>query len=198
MTEKTAFDILFDKLHAKGMKPETQISAKTFIVPGKDRLLNTKYIIASNSSFFFCAYDSFGTSAYSSKTFTGIYSAINLPNEIECNIYKKEWTDFILRRRKQKTGINYIDQNFTITSSTNWTPAFLLNLTNVNQYLELINKISPLKIIIQYDYLPIVNELKGKTIIGIETNNWLYEDNDLDMFINFGGQLIKNMTNTCA
>ena len=139
MADKTAFDILFDNLSARGLLPERQISERNFIVPGVDRLSNTKYIIAKNKQLFFCAYDSHGTSAYSSKTFTGIYSAINLPAETECHIYKKDWVDHILRKSKRKSGIKYIDENLTITSSTNWTPSLLLSLKDVNLYLE-INK----------------------------------------------------------
>jgi hypothetical protein len=198
MADKTAFDILFDKLSARGMQPEKQISERYFIVPGKDRLSNTKYIIAKNKSLFFCAYDSHGTSAYSSKTFTGIYSFINLPPETECHIYRKDWVDLILRKSKRKSGIKFIDENLTITSATDWTPSLLLNSTDVNLYLEINKRIEPLKITIQHDYLAIIEELKDKTIIGIETDLWLYEDNDLDSLINLGGQLIENMTNACA
>jgi hypothetical protein len=198
MADKTAFDILFDNLSDRGMQPERQISERNFIVPGKDRLSNAKYIIAKNKSLFFCAYDSHGTSAYSSKTFTGIYSAINLPPETECHIYKKDWVDLILRKSKRKSGIKFIDENLTITSSTNWTPSLLLNLTDVNLYLEISKRIAPLKITIQHDYLSIIEELKNKTIIGIETDLWIYEDNDLDSLFNLGGQLIENMTNACA
>lgn len=198
MTEKTAFDILLEKLSARGMQPESQVSERNFIVPGKDRFSNTKYIIARNKSLFFCAYDSHGTSAYSSMTFTGIYSAINLPPETECHIYKKEWVDKILRKHKRKSGIKFIDENLTITSVTNWTPSSLLNPTDVNLYLEINRRITPLKITIQHNYLSIVGELKDKTIIGIETDLWLYEDNDLDSLINLGGQIIENITIACA
>jgi len=198
MADKTAFDILFDKLSARGMQPEKQISERYFIVPGVDRMSNTKYIIAKNKTFYFCAYDSHGTSAYSSKTFTGIYSSINLPPETDCHIYKKDWVDLILRKHKHKSGIKFIDENLTITSATDWTPSLLLNSTDVNLYLEINKRIEPLKITIQHDYLAIIEELKDKTIIGIETDLWLYEDNDLDSLINLGGQLIENMTNACA
>jgi hypothetical protein len=198
MADKTAFDILFDNLSGRGMQPERQISERNYVMPGADRFSNTKYIIAKNRTFFFCAYDSHGTSAYSSKTFTGIYSAINLPPETECHIYKKDWVDLILRKSKRKAGIKFIDENLTITSSTNWTPSLLLNLTDVNLYLEISKRIAPLKITIQHNYLSIIKELKDKTIIGIETDLWLYEESDLDSLINLGGQLIENMTNACT
>jgi len=198
MEEKSAFDILFDKLSARGLQPEKRRSERTIVVPGKDRLSNTKFIIAKNKSLFFCAYDSYGTSAFSSKTFTGIYSIINLSPKTDCHIYQKDWLDLFLRKRKRKTGINFIDENLTITSSTKWSPSLLLNLKDVKLFLEINKSIAPLKVTIQHDYLSIIEELKDKTIIGIETDQWIYEDNDLDSIINKGGQLIGNMTNACS
>ncbi len=198
MADKTAFDILFDNLSARGLQPEKHISERNFIVPGSDRMSNTKYIIARNKTLYFCAYDSHGTSAYSSRTFTGIYSSINLPPETDCHIYKKDWVDLILRKQKRKSGIKFIDENLTITSATDWTPSDLLTRTDVKLYLKINERIEPLKITIQHDYLSKIEELKDKTIIGIETDLWLYEENDLDFLINFGGKLIENMTNACA
>jgi hypothetical protein len=197
MADKTAFDILFDKLSARGMQPEKQISERNFVVPGVDRMSNTKYIVAKYKTFYFCAYDSHSTSAYSSKTFTGIYSSINLPPETECHIYKKDWVDRILRTRKHKTEIKYIDENLTITSTTKWTPSLILNSTDVSLFLEINRSIVPLKIIIQHDFLSLIDELKDKTIIGIETDSWLYEDSDLDTLLGLGGQIIDNITNAC-
>lgn len=198
MTEKTAFDVLYDKLQLRGMQPERQSSERNFIVPGVDRLSNTKYIIARTKTFCFCAYDSHGTSAYSSRTFTGVYSPVNLPPETECRIYKKDWIDKVLRKHKRKSGIPFIDANLTITSATHWTPSLLLKQEDVNLYLEINKCIAPLTIIIQHDYFSIIDELNDKTIIGIETDRWLFEDNDLDCILNLGGQLIENMTTACA
>ena len=198
MKDKNAFDILFDKLSVRGFLPERQISERNFIVPGVDRMSNTKYLIAKINTLYFCAYDSYATSAFSSKTFTGIYSSINLPPETDCHIYKKDWIDKFLRKQKRKTGIKFIDEYLTLTSKTDWTPSLLLSPTEVNLFLEINKRIEPLKITIQHDYLDIIEELKGKTIIGIETDLWLYEDTDLDFIINFGGRLIENMKNAYA
>jgi hypothetical protein len=195
MSDKSAFDILFDRLSDRGMHPEKHISERNFIVPGKDRFSNTKYIVAKNQSLFFCAYDSYGTSAYSSGTFTGIYTAINLPPETNCHIYKKDWVDLVFRKNKRKSGINFIDENLTITSADNWTPAILLGPRDVMLFLEINKRITPLKILIQHDYLSIIEELKDKTILGIETDLWIYDNKDLDTLINSGGQLIAKMTN---
>ena len=198
MADKTAFDILFDKLSERGMNPVKHVSERSFIVPGKDRFLNAKFIVASYNSLFYFSSDSYGTAAYSSKTFTGIFGAINLPPETDCHIYKKDWVDLIFRRHKRKTGIKFIDENLTITSVTDWIPSLLLQETDINLYLEINKRINPLKIIIEYDYLSMIPDLKGKAIVGIETDLWLTEDNDLDTIILLGGRVIEDIINTCA
>lgn len=198
MTDKTAFDILFDQLVASGLQPEKHISERNFVVTGKDRLSNTKYIVARNKMLFFCAYDSHGTSAYSSRTFTGMYASINLPPDTDCHVYRKDWVDKVLRKHKHKSGIKFIDDKLTITSATDWSPAFLLDQSAVGLFLDINKRIEPLKVTIQHDYLAIIEELKGKTIIGIETDFWLYEKDTVDFFIQSGGQLIEAMTKACG
>jgi hypothetical protein len=197
MTEISSFDSLYDRLAARGMKPEKHASESSFIIPGKDRLLNTKFIVASYNSLFFLAYDSYGTNSYSSKTFTGIYGVINLPRETECQIFKKDWIDLIFRRHKCKTDIKFIDKNLTITSVTAWIPSHIIKESDVISFLGLNNRFNPLKIKIEYDFLSLIPELKGKTIIGIETDSWITEDDDLESFIVVGGRLIENFINAC-
>ncbi|MDY0077921.1 MAG: hypothetical protein RBR87_11685 [Bacteroidales bacterium] len=107
--------------------------------------MKTKYIVTQIENYFFCAYDSYGTGSYSSRTYTGIYAEINLPAETACHVYKKYLTD-IFRKQKRLSGIKYIDENLTITSATNWTPSRLLKLEDVTLFLELNNRISPLKL----------------------------------------------------
>jgi hypothetical protein len=43
-----------------------------------------------------------------------------------------------------------------------------------------------------------IPDLGGKTIVGIETDLWLTEDNDLDTLIVVGGRLIENIINACT
>ena len=198
MTDRSAFDILFDRLSERGMQPEKHISERNFIVPGKDRLSNTKYITAKKNSLFFCAYDSYGTSAYSSRTFTGIYSPLDLPSETDCHVYRKDWIDRFFRRNKRKSGIRFIDEKLTITSSNSWTPATLLTPHGVALFLEINKSIAPLEILIRYDHLSFIESLKGKTVLGLETNSWIYDNNDLDSLVNSGGQLIESMANACS
>ncbi|MEI6695477.1 MAG: hypothetical protein WCO13_05365 [Bacteroidota bacterium] len=192
MDTKSAFDILVDILIELGLKPFTHVSDRNFLVPGSDRLLNTKYVVAQIDASFFLAYDSYGTKANSSLSFTGIYSSIELMPAAECKISKKHWLDQLITFNKRKTGIPYIDESLTITSSA-WTPSQLLKEEDVKLMLTCMNKLQPLKFIIQNDYMPLLYQLKEQKIIGLETNEWLYEKKGLETLLFDGSKLLNNL-----
>jgi len=123
MENESTSNILAENLIELGLHPDTHVSNKNFIIPGNDRFLNTKFV------------DSFGTKAYASSTYTGLYSSIELPIEAECKILKKDWFDTIFYFKKRKTGIKYIDEKLTIISS-DWVPSKELKLESVNLFLE--------------------------------------------------------------
>ena len=197
MNELSAFDILIDNLAYLGLKPDANISNKNFIVLGNDRFLNRKYVVcALSDDIFFIASDSFGTSAYSSSTFTGLYSTINLHRDIEYKVVKRNWFDFFYTKKK-RSKIGYIDKNLTILSSC-WIPDKELNEQNVELFLKL-NKEYPYSLIVENDYPIHVRTLEGKKIIGLETNRWIYQKDDLIKLIETGQELIigiKKTTNT--
>jgi hypothetical protein len=72
----------------------------------------------------------------------------------------------------------------------------LLKLEDVKLFLELNNRISPLKLSFQYDYIPIIGALKDKTVISIETDLWIYQDDELNVFLKLGGKLLENIIST--
>lgn len=192
--EKSAVDILAENLTELGYKPETNTSNRTFIIPGTDRFLSSKFVVCMlTDNIFFLASDSLGTRAYTSSTFTGIYSKIELPDEVEFKIVKKDWFDFLFSKRK-KSNISYIDNNLTITSS-NWTPGKELNKENVELFLTLNRRKHPYFLIVENDYCPKIEALKGKKVIGLETNNWIYEKEDVKHLIDLGVTLVKRIKN---
>ena len=189
MKERSAFDILIENLVDLGYKPETSVSHKTFVNP-TNRFLNQKYVLCSlPNNIFFLASDYFGTSVGSS-TFTGLYSSINLHCDAEYKVMKKDWLDFIYRKRK-KTGIEYIDKILTILS-LHYIPSKELSKRNVELFLELSNK-DPYHLIVENDYIPQIQELKGAKTIGIETNGWIYQKDDLINLLEIGQNLITNI-----
>ncbi len=59
--------------------------------------------------------------------------------------------------------------------------------------MELEKYINPIKLIIQHNYIPIISELKGKQVIGLETNQWISKKEEVDQFLNLGDILIKSI-----
>jgi hypothetical protein len=193
MIEQSAFDILFEKLTKRGFKPICNKTEKSFIQPGPERFLNVKYVVAPIGDLFFLASDNFSTGQYTSSTYSGIYSASKAINFTECRVYKKDWTDMLLRVNKKKSGIEYIDKNLTVTSSSDITPVFRHN--DVKLFLDLHDIIHPLKIVFASNYLPVIESLVNENIVGIETNYWVYQDNELDALLSKGVQLILSLIN---
>jgi hypothetical protein len=60
-------------------------------------------------------------------------------------------------------------------------------------YLQLSNSIIPIKLFIQRDYLPLIENYKNKNIIGLETNQWIYKSNEIELLLNLGGEIIKKL-----
>ena len=192
MNERSAFDILLDYAKEKGFDFDTNKTSKHFIVPG-DPLLNTKYVVFKKEDVYFVAHDSYAAKAYLSKTFSGVYSVIDIKQDFECKIYKKDWLDKFLRKNRVKAGSKLIDDNLTITSDSRRFIPGLISDRHVKLFLELSDRITPIELLIQYNYLPFIRGLDKKRIIGLETNNWLYRNEDLDSLLNLGGELIENI-----
>jgi hypothetical protein len=194
MAERTAFEMLTDYCKDNGFVFETHESQRNFYLFPGDPVLKTKYLIFKKDSIFFCAFDSYAVKAYMNKTFTGIYSLIHLPEEFECKIREKDWLDFFLTMNKKKTGNDSIDRKITISTWSEQIPAGLISEKEVWSLVEINHRISPVELIIQNDYLSVIREFNGKKIIGLETSQWLYQKDDLDVFISKGAKLIKNIT----
>ncbi len=190
--EKSSVDILIDNLNKRGIDCESNKTDRRFVLPSSEQLMKTKSVVAALDSCFFIAHDSYAAKAQTTSTYTGIYTDVYASAEVECKIFKKEWADIFFRSGKRKTGIKYIDNNLTITSS-GWTPKSILSFDDVTLFLELSKQIAPLKLVIQKDYLPEIGELSCKTVVGIETNSWLYEGKDLDLLLDKGVQLIRSL-----
>jgi hypothetical protein len=198
MKEQTAFEILAENLKKRGIEPFSHCIEKSFILPGSDRFCNLKYIVAPIGDLFFIACDSFSPKQYASSTYSGIYSTFNATNLYDCKIYKKDWADLFFRVNKKKTGIGYIDGNLTVTSKSSNNPSIFLKQIDIKEYLSLYGIISPLKIVFEKNYIPIVDALVDKSVVGVETNYWVYEDKELDGLLDKGIKLINRLKNACA
>lgn len=174
MSELSTINVLIDYANNLGLKCETHQSDQRFYLSSSDPFSNTKYIVFQKGSYYFCAFDSYTAKANSSKVFCGIYKAIQLPEEIELKVYKKDWMDIFLLNNKRKTGITFVDSKITITSKNKHIPR-IIGDTETKLFLELNEKIQPVNIFIKNNRLNMINDLSNKKIIGIETNQWIYK-----------------------
>ena len=103
-----------------------------------------------------------------------------------------------MRFNKIKTGNKYVDDFLTITSKSNWIPKEGLSQENVSLFGKICEKIIPLTFLIQNDKLPMIKELRGKNVVGLENNEWISNNKDLDLLMNEGKELIDNIINASA
>lgn len=125
------------------------------------------------------------------NSFTGIYSLIDLPDSVEYEVFARDWFDFVLYPKRKKVGVKSIDRSFTI-SSTHWVPQKELTEENANMLLELNSSGKAYKLLVKNAHIPFVETFKDKKIIGVETNNWLFEKDDLRLLIAYGSEIIDN------
>ncbi|MCD8186415.1 MAG: hypothetical protein LUD68_08225, partial [Rikenellaceae bacterium] len=156
--KNSAFERLQEILRELGYAPKTHATARDVVVPGS--YLRCKYVFADLGSFLFFASDSYGGGP--SSTYTGVYTPIELAENAECSIFRKEWFDRWLVSGKFKTGHEYIDRYLTIKSS-GWNPSEWLEPETVNLFLKLSREIKPIKLIVQNDYMKLTS-LKGKKV----------------------------------
>lgn len=195
MKELNSFDILLEYPKKNGLDYETHKSHERFYLFPDDPFLRSKYVIFKKDDLLFFAYDSYAAKAYMTKTYTGIYCIISANEEFECKVYKKDWTDFFFRRDRVNIGNKFIDSNLTICSKNREITTRLINEKITSLFLKLSETIFPLTLLIQNDYLPNIKVLADRKVIGLETNRWVFKNEEIDIFLDLSGQIIKNIIN---
>jgi len=193
MDEPNPFDQLLKYAKENGLACETHLDEKRLLLSPNDPFLNTKYITIKKGNLTFCTFDSYGAKLGSSQTFAGIYCAIRLKPEMELELSRKHWSDHILVFNKRKTDIDIIDRNFTLSASKEWNFQVLFSEKEAHLFMDIEKQIKPLKLIIQHNYISIISELKDRQVIGMETNQWISRNEDMDCFLNQGAKLIENI-----
>ena len=198
MSNITSFDILSDYPKINGFDFETHKDSKRFYLFPQDPLLKTKYLIFKTDNITFVAYDSYSTNPFMNRTFCGVYSHYECEDDFECRIFKKTWADSFLRSNRRRTGNKWIDNKITIISKSRYSFEKLFDQSIIEDFYRLCDGISPIEILIQNDYLQIVKDLNNKRILGIETNQWIYEYTDVENLISIGGLIIQKLKKSAA
>lgn len=189
MEQQDAFDLLLDYPRKHGLEFDTQDDYRRFYLFPTDSMLDTKFVIFKNGPLYFYAHDSHTAKLYMSSTFTGLYGEAR-PGDPELRVYKKDLANSLLRANKRKTGFRHIDDNLTITSATK-DMSFHLPPEAVTLFLEMAGKFSPLQMIIENNYITNIADLKDKKVIGLETQQWLYREEDVEEFLKLGSEVLQ-------
>ncbi len=111
MEEKSGLEKLLENLTEFGLFPNVSVVNKGALFPSQNRFANSYTVTALLSdSIYFLARSNV------SSSFTGIYSSIELPLEVEYEVFKRNWFDFLFFPKRQKLGVKYLDENLTVVS----------------------------------------------------------------------------------
>jgi len=190
MQEKNGLDILLENLALLGLSPTVTDEDKGTLFPSQNRFASCKTVTVAMADALYLLFRANVNSAFS-----GIYTSIELPEEAEFKVYKRNWFDFLIYSHRKKVGIKCIDENLTIISKK-WIPFKQLNTENAQLFLDINKAGKPYTLIMENNYLSsIIMSLSDKKIIGIETNDWIYKKEDLENLLKYGTKLIRNIKN---
>ena len=191
MKELTSVEIIKDYSARHGYEFMSSSEYEKHHLYPNDPVLNTKYCVSKfrikNIDFFLCQHDYFSTQMGMNNTYCGLFRKNN--HNIEFQITVKDWFDNLSFHKHQKTGSSFIDDNFVIHSLENLLDKYI-NVDLAKEFIALSKKISPVKLISAESYINYVPGMSSGHILGIVTNKWLTDDNELDMFIEKGIKIL--------
>jgi hypothetical protein len=179
----SAIDLTRDYFSAKGINVLINRSEHLIEEPGYERRVAASYLIARLGPFYFICYDSLGSRPHSSGTSSGVYCSVKEQTGIDCRVFKKDRFDSILLRHITKTGSPHIDKQLSISSRNGILPDQILNPENVEAFLAFNEVLTPIILVLAHNHIDFVDDLKDRTILGLETNGWLFSPEDIDIFL---------------
>ena len=191
MDEVSSLQFLTEYLQSKNFEVFNQESSKRFYLTPGDPTLNKKVLAADiGNGLFFCASDSFSTKAQSTSTYCGIFKQSRFQEDIDIKILKRDWFDKFFYRKRIKTKNSYIDSKITVFGSSKIDISQLLSINLIDTFLGIREVIQPLKLTIEPSYIHYLPEIEGN-IASIQTNQWLLEEEELDLLISQGSEILR-------
>jgi hypothetical protein len=177
-----------------GFEYYDKYNGRNLIIPS-DRILNSKVCCMRDNDFVFFASDSYAAKAYVSSTFSGVYGTLPIQTDyFKAMITKHFWFDFLAFEKRVTTGDSYLDKNLRITTNNVELILRVLNVRVVDMYLNMWNKYSSVKIVMGSNYLPEVDALKDKLVVGVELKEWIIPERFDETYKDFK-KLIVTMSN---
>lgn len=193
MTEKNSYDKTIEYAIGKGLDYDSHKSGRRFYITPNDPIVKTKHVIFKVKNLFFVAYDSYATRLSMNITYTGIYGCFPVDEKAEVSVLKRDGLDKIFNARRAKSGVSEIDKALTFRTHKTFPLEQHFDTNDLSNFLILSESIAPIELLIKQNYLEYIGDLKGHNVIGIETNQWLYDHDMIALLINEGGKLIQNL-----
>lgn len=142
-------------------------------------MVRREFCEITKGDYTYFAYDTFAPKTYMSNIYSGVY--VDLGDEsldVEFSVLKKVnmLLNFLLCGRQKHCGVKFIDDNVDIKTNNMDTVCRYLNEDMIKNYLEVWERISPIKIVAGLGdelLLPVVSRFSGRTVIGIQANTWI-------------------------
>lgn len=190
---ENSVDILIENLIQSGYSPQTINQHKMLIPLSGDRMMGKKLILAEiKDDVFFLASDSYVSKAFSSTTFTGLFSPVSFEDDIDLKIYKKDKLADFLIPNKKNIGIRLIDQNLTISTKLHF-PKEIISEDMVFNFINLCSNKRTYSITIGDNNLSAFDFLSEKQLIGLVTDFWIYKKEDIEQLIKYGVRIIDDI-----
>ncbi len=192
MQDENAYDLVIDYAKKHQLNYSTRDDSKHNVLLPGEAYTKIKYVIIEKENFYFICYYSH-SSRSKGKSFSGLFGEVKFNPSIDFRVYQKDWVDRFIFFGKRGFGNADLDKKLTLTSKNNKVPKDFFTSGLASDYQAFNNKLMPIQIVAEFDYMPIINELGKKMVLGLESNRWLYKEEELDLIFGEGRSLLKSM-----
>lgn len=195
--EKSSIEILSEYAKKNNYKFWTDNNKAIFHLTPSDAFLSKKNITIEFESgkhkYYFCASDNFGGKTNEGSCYSGIYRDFSSTEIPSVKIRPKFWIDNLSFSKKLKTGVDEIDKKLIIKSSDVDFVKKIITRKLGTAFNKLSKQIEGIEFIIEPNFLIFNKQLKGKSIIALQTNKWLIESKDLNLLFEKGADLLEQV-----
>ncbi len=197
--EKSSIEILTQFAKKNNFECWTSRNLKRHYITPNDSFLNSKYFIMEIPSdahtYYYCASDSFAAKAFSTSTYSGIYRGFSNLICPSLKIRKRFWVDHLSFNRRIKLGNPEFDKSVQIQCNDRNFAQNVASLKVGSELLKFNDCISPFDIIIEPNFMSFNAQIESKSIIGMETNSWIINEDELGLLLNKGIKLLNLIKN---
>lgn len=187
---KSSIEILTDFAKRNNYQYWDEILPEKSILPHRGKLINTKHFVlkypTETYTYYFCASDK-GANA----TYSGLYGNYSKYKTPELTISPRYWIDRFIIKQRKKSGISALDKKISISCSNEKLVKAVVDPKLGDEFVQLSKKLTPIELVIENNDLKYNTEMGSESIIGIRTNRWITEENELKLLLDQGSKLLN-------